>query len=33
MAIHIQLKRSFSAGQTNRCLFIVSSKKCQGNMP
>jgi len=33
MAIHIQSKRSFSGGQTNLCLFIVSSKKFQKNMP
>jgi len=33
MVIHIQSKRSFSGGQTNLCLFIVSSKKVQPNMP
>jgi len=33
MVIHIQSKRSFSGGQTDLCLFIVSSKKFQGNMP
>jgi len=33
MMIHIQSKRSFSGGQTNLCLFIVSSKKIQWNMP
>jgi len=29
----MQSKRSVSGGQTNLCLFIVSSKKFQGNMP
>jgi len=33
MAIHIQSKRSFSCDQINLCLFIVSSKKFQENMP